>query len=450
MRDTDRFLASAASLDNRCQPLAEVREWLAARRADPDHAVTPVPLAALDGWRIEPEGGALVHRSGGFFRVGGARVERASGPVRRWDQPLVEQPGVGTLGLVVREIGGLLHLLVQAKMEPGSPGLVQLAPTLQATASNAAQLHLGREPPLARRFRERRGRVVAEAVLPELGAYFSHKRNLNMILEVDAVDEVDEVDATAAGFRWLTLGELALLAREDHVVNMCARSVMALAPMAAALAGGEAEDASLLAWLALRGRAEAMVLTPRGLMGLAGWTLRDGCLSDQEGRFVTVMGVQVRAGGREVSAWGQPLLHGPTVGLCGLLAQVRGGALHFLMQARCEPGAGAQALLAPTIAAEGGLGCPYEREAPPLQAWFGDAPRGEVVLDCQQSREGGRFWRTVHRYQVIRVPATLAVPVPETHRWVAAAQLRRLATTTAALHLDSRELLAMLIGREAG
>lgn len=445
MLDTDRFAASAGSLENRCQPLAEVRAWLAARRADPGYAVTPVPLAALDGWRLDESGGALVHGSGGFFRVGGVRVERATGPVRRWDQPLVEQPGVGTLGFLVREIDGLLHFLVQAKMEPGSPGLVQLAPTLQATVSNAARLHRGREPSFARSFLERRGRVVAEAVLPELGAYFSHKRNLNVILEVDAAESL----VTPPGFRWLTLGELGLLAREDHVVNMCARSVLALVPRAGGVEADEQDDAGLRAWLVERGRAEGAVLGARGLLALSGWGLREGCFADDEDRFVRVMGVHVEASDREVAAWGQPLLHGSVEGTCGMLAQVRGGALRFLVQARFEPGAGALALLAPTVTAEGGVGCPYEREASGLAGWFGDAPRGEVLLDCRQSREGGRFWRTIHRYQVVRVPAGLDVPAPESHRWVTPTQLRRLLTTTEAVHLDSRELLAMLVGQGA-
>lgn len=435
--DARRFLASARSLDD--GRLAEARAWLAERRAAAGYAVTPVPLAALEGWSVDPADGALAHRSGGFFRVGGARLERATGPVRRWEQPIVAQPGIGTLGFLVHERAGLLRFLVQAKMEPGSPGLVQLAPTLQATHSNAARLHQGREPRFARQFFERRGRVVAEAVLPELGAYFSRKRNLNVILEVDAAEPFE----APPGFRWLTLGELRRLAREDHVVNMCARSVLALVP--ADDADDDAgDDAAVRAWLAARGRAEGLRAEARGLTALAGWSLRDGWLSDQAGRFLTVLGVRVEAADREVPAWSQPLLHAPTEGICGLLVQVRGGATRALVQARVEPGAGEGALLAPTLTADGGVGCPYEQVASPLQAWFGDAPAGELLLDCRQSREGGRFWRTIHRYQVVRAPADVAVEAPPGHRWISAAQLRRLVTATDVVHLDARELLAML------
>lgn len=453
----ERLDASAQTLDNRCQPLAEVRRWLAERRRSSAHRVRPAPLQALEGWRLEAESGALVHRSGGFFRVEGARVARERGPVRRWDQPVVDQRGVGTLGFLIREIDGLLHFLVQAKMEPGSPGLVQLAPTLQATHSNAALLHKGRAPLFARTFLERRGRVVAARVLSELGAYFLHKRNLNIVLEIDGDVEPAHLGESGA-FRWLTLGELELLAREDEVVNMCARSVLALLPVAGGaveprgrapadpLAEGSAE---LVAWLGARAREDALTIERLRLDELAGWSFREGRLGDEEGRYLTVLGVEVAAIEREVPAWSQPLLHGPTEGVSGTLARVRGGALELLMQARVEPGSVDVALLAPTITADSGLRCPYERERSPLHGWFGDEPRGEVLVDCRQSLEGGRFWRTSHRYQVVRLREGDDVVAPRSHRWVALAELRRLLAETGCVHLEGRELLTLLGRGEA-
>ena len=50
-----------------------------------------------------------------------------------WDQPIIDQPEIGFLGILCKEIKGSLHFLLQAKIEPGNKNFVQLSPTLQAT-----------------------------------------------------------------------------------------------------------------------------------------------------------------------------------------------------------------------------------------------------------------------------------------------------------------------------
>lgn len=435
-RDGDRFSASAGCFDNRHQPLSETRAWLAAARDEPGNSVERVGLAELDGWSFT-DAGQLAHRSGGFFRIQGTR---ASGPLGSWEQPLVEQFEVGTLGLLVREFDGLLHVLMQAKMEPGSADLLSLAPTLQATRSNAAQLHRGRAPTLAEWF-EGRGRVIAEAVLPELGAHFSHKRNRNVIVEVD---ESIEVPTT---HRWLTVAELGELVRARDLVNMPARSVLTLVPFAdeptaAELERGEHPLGQLRAWLRDHARRPGVELEPRPLLALDGWRLREGELADVDDQLWTITGVRVRASDREVGAWSQPLLHCPREGDAALLVQARAGVVHVLLEARREPGTGVT--LGPTICADAGLACAWERRLPALHAWL-EHPGTQPLLDVSQSREGGRYWRTRHRYRAVRVPEDADVAITDSHRWFTLAQWRWFLRHTDRVHLDARELYTMLM-----
>lgn len=65
------------------------------------------------------------------------------GRVASWDQPIINQPEVGYLGFIVKEFNGVLHFLMQAKIEPGNVNHVQLSPTIQATRSNYTQVHQG-------------------------------------------------------------------------------------------------------------------------------------------------------------------------------------------------------------------------------------------------------------------------------------------------------------------
>src|SRR4051794_34977602 len=74
-----RFLRSALTEDGSFLTTREVETWVAVRAADNYLSVERVPLANLQQWSFEPATGDLVHRSGKFFRVHGARVETSLG-----------------------------------------------------------------------------------------------------------------------------------------------------------------------------------------------------------------------------------------------------------------------------------------------------------------------------------------------------------------------------------
>ena len=82
--------------------------------------------------------GRIVHRTGRYFAVTG--VAGADGSA----QPLLEQREIGTLGFLRAGATARVELLAQGKIEPGNVGLAQLAPTMQATASNLDRVHGGR------------------------------------------------------------------------------------------------------------------------------------------------------------------------------------------------------------------------------------------------------------------------------------------------------------------
>ncbi len=90
--------------------------------------------------------GNLIHESGKFFSIEGITVRTNWGQVPEWDQPIINQPEIGLLGILAKRINGILHFLMQAKIEPGNINLVQISPTLQATKSNAARVHKGNPP----------------------------------------------------------------------------------------------------------------------------------------------------------------------------------------------------------------------------------------------------------------------------------------------------------------
>ena len=52
-------------------------------------------------------------------------------------QPIINQPEIGFLGFITKEFNGILHFLVQAKVEPGNVNNVQISLN---TAGNQEQL----------------------------------------------------------------------------------------------------------------------------------------------------------------------------------------------------------------------------------------------------------------------------------------------------------------------
>ncbi|MGW1291189.1 NDP-hexose 2,3-dehydratase family protein, partial [Streptomyces sp. NPDC002586] len=127
--------------------VADVSGWLEdfGRRAYT--RVERIPLDRLEGWREDPGTGDIRHETGRFFAVEGLRVQNPGGPVTGWDQPIINQPEIGILGILAKEFDGTLKFLMQAKVEPGNRNGLQLSPTVQATRSNYTRVHRGRTVP---------------------------------------------------------------------------------------------------------------------------------------------------------------------------------------------------------------------------------------------------------------------------------------------------------------
>ena len=239
-----RLAASAAAREGVLLPTALFDSWLAERREAHPFSVTRIPFDAMDGWGFAEDTGDLVHRSGRFFAVGGLKVTTSTGPFPTWHQPIITQPEVGILGIVVKEFRGVLHCLMQAKMEPGNPNLLQLSPTVQATRSNYTRVHKGAPVRYIEYFTgHRRSRVIADVLQSEHGWWFYRKNNRNIVVEIDA-----DVDVPIhEDFCWLTLGQINELMARDNVINMDSRTVLSCLPVPArgTAAPGDTFTASL-------------------------------------------------------------------------------------------------------------------------------------------------------------------------------------------------------------
>ncbi|HKS50125.1 MAG TPA: NDP-hexose 2,3-dehydratase family protein [Amycolatopsis sp.] len=425
--------------------------------------VRRIPFGELREWRFAAETGNLVHDSGRFFSVEGLTAVSDYGPVPAWTQPIINQPEIGILGILVKEFDGVLHCLMQAKAEPGNVGDVQLSPTVQATKSNYSRVHGGRAVPYLDFFRNPPpARVMADVLQSEQGSWFFRKRNRNMIVEADGDIEVGE------DFCWLTIGQVNALLTHDNLVNMDARTVLSCFPLAgrglrdldgaASTPWGDATYQSLSGTLGsahatgeigswITGSQSRHEIHTRliPLREVTGWHRSRHEIAHELGVFFRVIAVDVEVAGREVRRWAQPLLHPHEEGIVAFLAKRIDGVLHVLVNARVEPGYLDIVELAPTVQCTPGNYRHLRRADRPL---FLDLVLGakaeEIRFDTVLSEEGGRFYRARSRYLVVEVDDEAIPAEPPDYRWMTLYQLSGLLRHSHYVNVQARTLIACL------
>lgn len=209
--------------------IQEIIDWYEKARQKCTMQVHRIPLLECDDWELHPETGSLVHRSGEFFRVDGIRVTSSSNREvsSGWEQPILTQVGFdgGILGLIRKKINGIPHYLVEAKAEPGNPGIVQISTTVQATFSNLKRAHGGSQTLFSEYFlkpHDNNAKVIFERWMSEDGGRLFNKRNKNMIVEID-----HELNFDCSRFKWVTINELIRLIRTtDAIVAPHIRSIL--------------------------------------------------------------------------------------------------------------------------------------------------------------------------------------------------------------------------------
>lgn len=433
-----------------------VEGWLAQCATTCRTETQIVPLDQVTGWSTGAGHPTIHHRDGAFFSVVGIEVATAH---RRWQQPIIDQPEVGILGMLVQVRDGLLQCLMQAKAEPGTVGGVQLAPTVQATLSNYTGRHGGSAVPYVDAFvgesTSLRGGDVPQS---EQGSRFLHKHNRNAVRHVG--DEIEQHD----GFAWFTLADLHRALRTGDLVNFDARTVLAglHAQEAARIGEGEGHDDvsralvrsmrpgsaavhefdEIVDWLS-RARRDLPEVRRVPLGDLEGWARRDGMLTHESGTYFSVVGARVTAQGREVASWCQPMVVEPGTGLLGLLVSTFDGVVHVLVRTLAEPGLASGAEIAPTVQCTPVTAQGRARVAPSavLDALLTARPP-DVLFDNVLSGEGGRFYRATQRHVVARVAPA---PAPPGFRWVAVHQLAELIARGQAVNEQARSLFVCLM-----
>ena len=445
---------------------SDILEWVKSRALLNQYSVKFRPLEDLKGWDFEPTTGNIVHASGNFFRIEGLDVQISARVNQAWQQPIIHQPEIGVLGFIARRFEGVLHLLVQAKMEPGNINLIQISPTVQATKSNYSQAHGGRKPAFIEYFlNNNRGRVLIDQLQSEQGSRYLKKRNRNVIIQMPD----DFVISYSEDYKWVTVGQLQKLMRFPNLVHLDCRSILGSfcydqsTQQKQLLDEGsrhsfsskllysictdtpQSDLPSILSWLTQLKCSVEISTRLMPLNSVAKWELHDGAIKHASGSFFSVIGVDVTASNREVASWCQPLIQAIDGGMIGLAAQLRDGVLHFLIQARVEAGLIDLLELAPTLQCTPANYLGQEHSATPhfLDLFQRSSPEN-IRFDSMLSDEGGRFYQSSQRHLVIELQEDASLELPDHYRWMTLGQIQECVQFSNLINIELRSILACL------
>lgn len=465
------FLRSALTTYNPFNDTEEILEWLQKRNKEVHVEIKRVELAKLCDWYFDEKTGNLRHNSGKFFSIDGLQVKTNYGMVAEWTQPIINQPEIGFLGIITKEINGILYFLMQAKIEPGNVNHVQLSPTLQATKSNYTQIHKGNKPLYLDYFvNAHPNQILLDQLQSEQGARFLRKRNRNIIIKVNGDLPVYD------DFCWLTLGQIIQLIQKNNTVNMDTRTVISgisygnyeteIADFARLVINGQGQNYNLLgnellhsaidmenslykqddhiSWLSRLKSFYELEVKSIPLNDVGGWVRDDYSIHHQLGKYFSVIGVEVEISNREVKKWAQPLVEPAQEGLCAFVMKKINGIYHFIVQAKLESGNFDILELAPTVQCLTGNYRETEKNKLPFLDYVLSVDKKQIVFDTFQSEEGGRFYKEQNRNLLVIADESFDEELPENFTWMTLNQLKTFLKFNNYLNIQARSLVSAI------
>lgn len=411
-------------------------------------------------WFYDDYNGEILNRKRSFFSVKGMR--RFEDGEFTGEQPIIIQPEIGYLGIICCEMEGILHFLMQAKIEPGNVNCVQISPTIQATKSNFTRAHGGKLPTYFELFEHSdRYEVIYDQIQSEQATRFYKKRNRNMIMIVNEEFEI------YPNFRWMTLGQIKKLMEIDNLVNMDTRTVLSGIPLITQSVTEEekkeiskyfsdkslfhsifdAEPQENIPWIYQRLNNYKMFrdvkLATVPLNQLVDWKVDEYGITCKKQADFMVRYYDIEISGREVQHWSQPLFKAIGMATFGLLSRVVNGKREYLVKIKPEIGSFDKAEVGPSVQWEPSHYLYNDNEVEKLFRKKYEGKQG-LMVNVILSEEGGRFYHEQNHNVIVEINEDELRELPEEYIWASYATLNYLVQVNNCLNIQLRNLLSLI------
>ncbi len=454
-----KIIESWATKEGNVTTTKEILEWVDELNRNAEVSITECEMDDNSFWFYDDYVGEIHNRKRTFFSITG--IQRYENNKLAIEQPIIIQPEIGYLGIICKEIDGVMNFLMQAKIEPGNVNVIQISPTIQATKSNYLRKHGGALPNYFDYFYNSKDyTVIYDQVQSEQAGRFYKKRNRNIIMLVE-----DDIEVLP-NYKWMTLGQIKELMKINNLVNMDTRTVLSGIPLTnCGFSESELEDVkkyfkdeaffnSIFTGGITANLAEIYqylnnykmfeekktVLVP--LNQLRNWSVDDGGVTCNGEADYMVKYYDISISGREVKQWSQPLFKAIGKATFGLISRIINGKREFLVAARPEIGSFDFIELGPSVQWE-----PTRMEAEDncVDALFRSYVKNEkTMLNVVLSEEGGRFYHEENNNIIIEIAQDELKELPEGYFWIDYGTLNYMIQINNCLNIQLRNLLSLL------
>lgn len=440
------------------QETNDLLDWINKKNKSLKVSIKKNTLSESQFWFYDEETGEIRNKTNSFFQIRGLRQFYDGKLVL--EQPVLIQNEIGYLGIICKEIDGVLKFLMQAKIEPGNVNKIQISPTIQATKSNFTQKHGGRKPAYLDYFLNAdKYEIIFDQIQSEQSSRFLGKRNRNIMIRVN-----EEIELLPS-HKWMTLGQIHELMKIDNLVNMDTRTILSCIPYSM-METSDADMAEIKKMFRDKTLFKSIFCTPDRdafvkvyryindykmlksyentivpLKELDLWNFTDDSIVHKESYPFKVVFCDIEIEGREVTHWTQPLFEAQGKAFFGLLTKIRDGKRMFLVHAKAEVGCFDSIELAPSVQLEAG-----SKESDAVSEFFFSQYNNSCkkLADVVLSEEGGRFYCEENKNVILEVEPDAFENIPEGYFWLDYSTLNHMIQYNNVLNIQLRNLLSLL------
>lgn len=456
-----KIIASWANAEGSVNKTEELFDWIHTLNNTTAVDIQRTSVNEDSFWFYDDYRGEILNRKRSFFSITGIRYFKNEEFVS--EQPIIIQQEIGYLGIIIKEINGVIHFLMQAKIEPGNVNCVQISPTIQATKSNFTRAHGGRLPLFFDYFEHasQKGTIIYDQIQSEQGSRFLGKRNRNLILLVE--DDIPE----HPNYKWMTLGQIKEFMKHDNLVNMDTRTVLSGIPLMTCQ-WSEEDKAELDRFFTDKAFMNSLFYTnvseklPRmtallndykmftdvehtliPLNQLVEWKVDDYGVTSRKNADFSVSYYDINISGREVQHWLQPLFKAESKALFVLLTRIQDGKREFLISLAPEVGTFDKVEFGPSLQIANTAHASETNSLYKLTCEYLKAQKG-ILIDVILSEEGGRFYHEQNRNVILDITGNSSADNIAQTIWVDYASLNYLIQANNCLNIQLRNLLSLL------
>lgn len=217
-----QFLKSTLQNSGELHSFDDLIQFVTKRKSHYELDVVKIPIKNIENWVVEDY--AIRHVDNKYFKVIAAKVEIENREVVSWSQPMIEPAQEGICAFICKEINGVLHFIVQTKLEAGNFDILELAPTVQCLTGNYRNAQGIEQMPFLKYVLEvNKKDIIFDTLQSEEGGRFYKEQNRNMLILADDSIQIELPE----NYIWMTLNQMQVFIKFNNYLNIQARSLIA-------------------------------------------------------------------------------------------------------------------------------------------------------------------------------------------------------------------------------